>query len=235
MAQTEEAKMDQKNRGLHSFCYSIPGKWFLMGCTLAAGGSYRWLRHSLLHLQKDLSYDHLNSLAGEVGPGSDQLVFLPYLIGERTPHSDPNARGVYFGLSYQHDIRHIIRATIEGVAFSQKESIEILKDFGLEADHLIVSGGAARSQLWCQIMADVAGIEVVTTNIDDPASVGAAFIAGVGTGIFDSFQSGCGRFIRHGDVLEPSSENNRLYKTLFEKYQKLYQVLKNYYQDYQVT
>ncbi len=235
MVQTEEAKIDRKNRGLHSFCYSIPGKWFLMGCTLAAGGSYRWLRYSLLHLQKDLTYDQLNSLANEVKPGSEQLVFLPYLIGERTPHSDPNARGVFFGLSYQHDIRHMIRAVIEGVAFSQRESVEILKDFGLEAERLIVSGGAAKSQLWCQIMADVTGIEVVTTNIDDPASVGAAFIAGVGTGVFDSFQSGCGRFIRYGNVLEPSSENNRVYQLLFEKYQKLYQVLKNYYQNFQLT
>lgn len=155
MAQTDEVKIDRKNRGLHSFCYSIPGKWFLMGCTLAAGGSYRWLRHSLLHLQKDLNYDQLNSLASEVEPGSEQLVFLPYLIGERTPHSDPNARGVYFGLSYQHDIRHLIRATIEGVAFSQRESVEILKDFGLEADRLIVSGGAAQSQLWCQLSSSI--------------------------------------------------------------------------------
>lgn len=235
MAQTDEAKIDRKNRGLHSFCYSIPGKWFLMGCTLAAGGSYRWLRHSLLHLQKDLNYDQLNSLAGEIEPGSEQLVFLPYLIGERTPHSDPNARGVYFGLSYQHDIRHIIRATIEGVAFSQRESVEILKDFGLEADRLIVSGGAAKSQLWCQIIADVTGIEVVTTNIDDPASVGAAFIAGVGTGVFNSFQSGCGRFIQYEQILEPSSGNNRIYKALFGKYQELYKVLKNYYQNFQLT
>lgn len=235
MAQTDEAKIDRKNRGLHSFCYSIPGKWFLMGCTLAAGGSYRWLRHSLLPLKKNLSYDHLNSLASEIEPGSGQLVFLPYLIGERTPHSDPNARGVYFGLNYQHDLRHLVRATIEGVAFSQRESVEILKDFGLEADRLIVSGGAARSQLWCQIMADVTGIEVVTTNIDDPASVGAAFIAGVGTGIFDSFQTGCNMFIQHGEVLEPSLKNNEIYEVLFEKYQKLYQVLKNYYQEFQLT
>lgn len=232
MAQTDEAKIDHKNRGLHSFCYSIPGKWFLMGCTLAAGGSYRWLHHSLLKLKDDLSYDRLNSLAGEIEPGSNRLLFLPYLIGERTPHSDPNARGVFFGLNYQHDIRHMIRATIEGVAFSQRESIEILQDFGLRADRLIVSGGAARSQLWCQIMADVTGIDVVTTNIDDPASVGAALIAGVGTRIFDSFRTGCGVFIHHGDILEPSG-NRSVYDALFIKYQELYRTLKGYYQEFQ--
>ncbi|MDY0135115.1 MAG: FGGY-family carbohydrate kinase, partial [Atribacterota bacterium] len=232
MAQTEEAKMDHQNRGLHSFCYSIPGKWFLMGCTLAAGGSYQWLFNSLAKLDKDLSFDKLNSFAGEISPGSKGLIFLPYLIGERTPHSDPNARGVFFGLSYEHDIRHMIRSVIEGVAFSQRESVEILKSFSLTAQKLTLSGGAARSPLWCQVMADVMDMEVETTNIEDPASTGAAFIAGVGTGAFASFSEVCENFIQPVEHYQPDKRNSQLYQTLFEKYRALYQVLRGFYPDF---
>lgn len=232
MAQTEEAKMDHQNRGLHSFCYSIPGKWFLMGCTLAAGGSYQWLFNSLAKLDKDLSFDKLNSLAGEINPGSKGLIFLPYLIGERTPHSDPNARGVFFGLSYEHDIRHMIRSVIEGVAFSQRESVEILKSFSLTAQKLTLSGGAARSPLWCQVMADVMDMEVETTNIEDPASTGAAFIAGVGTGAFASFSEVCENFIQPVEHYQPDKNNSQLYQALFEKYRALYQVLRGFYPDF---
>ncbi len=232
MAQTEEAKMDHQNRGLHSFCYSIPGKWFLMGCTLAAGGSYQWLFNSLAKLDKDLSFDKLNSLAGEVSPGSKGLVFLPYLIGERTPHSDPNARGVFFGLSYEHDIRHMIRSVIEGVAFSQRESVEILKSFSLTAQKLTLSGGAARSPLWCQVMADVMDMEVETTNIEDPASTGAAFIAGVGTGAFTSFSEVGENFIQPVEHYQPDKRNSQLYQALFEKYRDLYRVLRDFYPDF---
>ena len=232
MAQTEEAKMDHQNRGLHSFCYSIPGKWFLMGCTLAAGGSYQWLFNSLAKLDKDLSFDKLNSLAGEISPGSKGLIFLPYLIGERTPHSDPNARGVFFGLSYEHDIRHMIRSVIEGVAFSQRESVEILKSFSLTAQKLTLSGGAARSPLWCQVMADVMDMEVETTNIEDPASTGAAFIAGVGTGAFTSFSEVGENFIQPVEHYQPDKRNSQLYQALFEKYRDLYRVLRDFYPDF---
>ncbi|MDK2896719.1 MAG: xylulokinase [Candidatus Atribacteria bacterium] len=232
MAQTEEAKMDHENRGLHSFCYSVPGKWFLMGCTLAAGGSYQWIFNSLTKLDENLSFDKLNSLAGEVSPGSKGLIFLPYLIGERTPHSDPNARGVFFGLSYEHDIRHMIRSVIEGVAFSQRESVEILKSFSLTAQKLTLSGGAARSPLWCQIMADVMGMEVETTNIEDPASTGAAFIAGVGTGIFNSFSQVCENFIQPLEHYQAIDSHFERYQALFEKYRALYRVLRDFYPDF---
>ena len=200
-------------------------KMVLMGCTLAAGGSYQWLFNSLAKLDKDLSFDKLNSLAGEINPGSKGLIFLPYLIGERTPHSDPNARGVFFGLSYEHDIRHMIRSVIEGVAFSQRESVEILKSFSLTAQKLTLSGGAARSPLWCQVMADVMDMEVETTNIEDPASTGAAFIAGVGTGALP-LSPKFGNFIQPVEHYQPDKRNSQLYQALFEKYRALYQVLR---------
>ncbi|MEN3186216.1 MAG: xylulokinase [Atribacterota bacterium] len=226
MAMTESPKRDYKNRGLHSFCYSIPGTWFLMGCTLAAGGSYQWLLQTMRGVNPNLDYTALNTMAERVPAGSEGVLFLPYLIGERTPHSDPKARGVFWGLSYHHELRHLVRAVIEGVAFSQRESVEILREFGLTGEKMILSGGAARSSLWCQIFADVVGLPMVTTSVDDPASLGAAIIAGVGMNRFSSFEEGCGRYVTMQQVFEPSSANHELYTTLFTQYRQLYQSLK---------
>ncbi len=228
MAMTEVPQIDSQNRGLHSFCYSIPHTWFLMGCTLAAGGSYQWLFRTLQVLRTDLRYEELNDLAEQVEAGSQGVLFLPYLIGERTPHSDPQARGVFWGMSYQHDVRHLIRATIEGVAFSQRESVEILREFGLTGDRVVVSGGAARSHLWCQILADVIGLPMVTTNVEDPASLGAGIIAGVGTEYFTSFPEGCARYIRQRETFVPVEERRTLYDELFGEYRRLYQELKEF-------
>ncbi len=199
-----------------------------MGCTLAAGGSYQWLVRTLQVLRADLRYEELNDLAAQVEAGSQGVLFLPYLIGERTPHSDPQARGVFWGMSYQHDVRHLVRATIEGVAMSQRESVEILEEFGLSGDRMVVSGGAARSALWCQILADCIGLPVVTTNVEDPASLGAGVIAGVGAGCFSSFLEGCARYIREKEVFVPSPEKKALYDELFSQYRKLYRVLKEF-------
>ncbi len=226
MAKTDDVKLDFENRGLHSFCYSMPGKWFLMGCTLAAGGSYQWLREAFSVIKPNMSFSDMNKLAESVPPGSEGLLFLPYLIGERTPHSDPMARGVFVGLSYRHTAAHLIRAVIEGVAFSQKDSVEILKSFSLTGETLIVSGGAAKSPLWCQVLADVTGIPTQTTNIEDPASSGAAFIAGVGSGLFRSFEEVCERFIRKLASFEPTLEEVKRYDEKYIAYQKTYQGLK---------
>jgi xylulokinase len=232
MSMTETPQRDYRNRGLHSFCYSIPGTWFLMGCTLAAGGSYQWLFRILQQLKGDLQYEELNELAARAPAGSEGVIFLPYLIGERTPHSDPKARGVFWGLSYHHGLEHMVRSVIEGVAFSQRESVEILREFGLTGERVVLSGGAARSELWCRVFADVVGLPMVTTNVDDPASLGAAIIAGVGTGHFPSFSEGCSRYIKERALFEPSPEKHELYSTLFDEYRKLYRELKNFNQQF---
>jgi len=226
MAQTKEAKQDTLNRGLHSCCYSIPGTWFLMGCTLAAGGSYHWFHDALEEIQPGLTYDQLNQLAENTPAGSGGLLYLPYLIGERTPLSDPNARGVFFGLNYQHRVGHMVRAVLEGVAFSQKESVEILRGFNITTEQMILAGGGARSALWCQIMADVVGMGVVTTNIDDPASIGAGIIAAVGTGVFSTFKEACGKFITFERSYQPHRENIERYGMLFSQYRHLYNALR---------
>ncbi|MEM4674834.1 MAG: xylulokinase [Nitrososphaerota archaeon] len=226
MAKTDDVKLDFEKRGLHSFCYSLPGKWFLMGCTLAAGGSFQWIRNALREVNLNLSFSKLNDLAGNVPPGSEGLLFLPYLIGERTPHSDPLARGAFIGLSYRHTLSHLVRAVIEGVAFSQKDSLEVLRSFSLQVDRLVVSGGAAQSTLWCQILADVTGVSVQTTNVDDPASVGAAIIAGVGTGAFSSFEEACSGFVRPARLFEPNTANTEKYSRTYELYRESYKRLR---------
>lgn len=226
-AKTEDVKLDFENRGLHSFCYSLPGKWFLMGCTLAAGGSFSWIRNALRVINPRLSFSELDDLAQTVPPGSEGLIFLPYLIGERTPYSDPLARGVFVGLSYRHTVAHLVRAVIEGVAFSQRDSFEVLRSFSLWATRLIVAGGAARSPLWCQVLADVIGVSVQTTNIDDPASVGAAIIAGVGTDLFGSFEEACSQFIHPLRTFEPDVANTEKYSKMYGLYRESYRRLKD--------
>jgi xylulokinase len=226
LAKTDDVKLDFENRGLHSFCYSIPGKWFLMGCTLAAGGSFNWIRNALRTVNPRIDFSDLVNLAQTVASGSDGLLFLPYLIGERTPYSNPLARGAFVGLSYKHTISHLVRAVIEGVAFSQKDSLEVLRSFSLNATRLIVSGGAARSSLWCQILADVTGVSVQTTNIEDPASVGAALIAGVGTGYLASFEEACSQFIHPLQEFEPNSRETLKYQEIHQIYKDTYQRLK---------
>ncbi len=192
-----------------------------MGCTLAAGGSYQWLFNSLAKLDKDLSFDKLNSLAGEINPGSKGLIFLPYLIGERTPHSDPNARGVFFGLSYEHDIRHMIRSVIEGVAFSQRESVEILKSFSLTAQKLTLSGGAARSPLWCQIMADVLDRNI--HQIDNPLQVntrGAGLLASMALGHLNL--ADIGNKVSITKTFVPNGANRPIYDDLYREFLNIY-------------
>lgn len=229
VAKTDDVKLDFENRGLHSFCYSLPGKWFLMGCTLAAGGSFSWIRSALRVINPQLSFSELDDLVQTVPPGSEGLIFLPYLIGERTPHSDPLARGVFIGLSYRHNVAHLVRAVIEGVAFSQRDSLEVLRSFSLWATRLIVSGGAAQSPLWCQILADVMSISVQTTNIDDPASVGAAIIAGVGTGAFSSFEEACSQFVHPLQVFEPNLASAEKYSKMYELYRESYKRLRDFF------
>ncbi|HSV30600.1 MAG TPA: xylulokinase [Atribacteraceae bacterium] len=232
MALTHEAKQDHLNRGLHSCCYSMPGTWFVMGCTLAAGGSYHWFHDALVPIHPGLTYDQLNRLAGETPPGSGGLLYLPYLIGERTPHSDPSARGAFFGLNYQHHAGHLARAVLEGVAFSQRESVEILESFDLRAEQMVLAGGGARSPLWCQIMADIVNRAVITTNIDDPASLGAGIIAAVGIGMFASFEEACRKFIEHRNSYSPRQEHRERYEVFYEKYRQLYQTLKNFSKEF---
>ncbi len=204
----------------HTFCHAVPGTWNCMGATLSAGLSLKWLKNNIVNMN---SYEEMSSLAENVPPGSEGVIFLPYLTGERTPHMDPCAAGVFFGLTLNHSRANMIRAVMEGVAFSLRDCLDIFKELGLRPDRVIASGGGAKSKVWKQIMADIFECEVYTSSSIEQASMGAAIMAGLGTGIFSSPGEVCSKIIRLEDeVVKPDSRNTEKYMNSIKIYRELY-------------
>lgn len=173
-----------RDRRVHSFCHAVPGAWHLMGVTQAAGLSLRWLRDRL----GGESYDQLTAEAAAVPAGSDGLLFTPYLMGERTPVLDPDARGTWFGLTYAHGRGHLVRSVMEGVAYSLRDCLDVMTSLGVEASEVRAAGGGARSRLWRQILADVLDRPIATLGLDEGPAYGAALLAGAGTGAWSSVE-----------------------------------------------
>ncbi len=208
---------------LHAFCHSVPDKWHLMGVMLSAAGSLRWFRDTFA---PNLSFDDLLAPAADIPPGSDGLLFLPYLTGERTPHPDPLARGAFVGLTVRHGLAHCTRAVLEGVAFGLRDSFELMKSSGLGEIHQVrVSGGGAKSPLWRQILADVFGCELVTVNTTEGAAYGAALLAAVGAGHYPSVEAACETAIQVTGSTRPDSERVKAYEQVYSLYRGLYPAL----------
>jgi xylulokinase len=222
-ATTGAAFIEPEGR-LHAFCHSVPGRWHLMGVMLSAAGSLRWHRDTFA---PGMEYKSLLAPAASVAPGADSLLFLPYLTGERTPHPDPLARGAFVGLTVRHDMAHLTRAVLEGVAFGLRDSFELMKSAGLsEIVQVRVSGGGAKSPLWQQILADVFGSELVTVNTTEGAAYGAALLAGVGAGRWPSVDEACEATIRITGKVHPSPGAVRKYEEVYRIYRDLYPALK---------
>jgi len=228
-------RFDPKGR-LHAFCHAVPGKWHLMGVMLSAGGSLRWFRDKLGQLERGLAdllgvdpYDLLCREAEQVPPGSEGLVFLPYLAGERTPHADPYARGVFFGLSLKHGRGHIVRAVLEGVCYGLRDSLELMLALGLKVREVRVLGGGARSLLWRKILADVFGADVYTMEVDEGSSFGAAILASVGTKAYATVRDAARSMVRTKEVVKHDPANHELYTKYYALYRELYPALKNLY------
>ncbi len=209
---------------LHAFCHSVPGRWHLMGVMLSAAGSLRWYRDTLA---PGTDYDTLLSPAADIPAGSEGLLFLPYLTGERTPHPDPLARGAFVGLTVRHSQPHMTRAVLEGVAFGLRDSFELMKGAGLPPIQQVrVSGGGARSALWRQILADVLDTELVTVNTTEGAAYGAALLAGVGAGVWPDVDAACGASIQVTGSTVPNPEVVPQYGRYYQAYRDLYPALK---------
>lgn len=226
--------VDAKKRAMYSLCHSVPGKYCFLGCTLGAGGSFKWMRDTLFADKKAALaaegkdvYDYMTSLAAAAPVGSEGLTFLPYMSGESTPHVDPDARGVFFGLSYRHDLGAMCRSVMEGVTYSLRDTIEILRDFGLTINEVRAMGGGAKSALWRQIQADVYNATVVTMNMEEGPAAGAAIMAAVGSGHFGSIEEGCDAILRVASVTEPIAKNVEIYNDYYETYRSLYGTLKD--------
>ena len=197
-AATDCPALDPQGR-LHTFCHAVPGRWHVMGVTQAAGLSLRWFRdHLACDQTKDGTdpYERLTAAAATVDPGSDGLLWAPYLMGERTPHLDSNARAALVGLTASHTQAHVVRAILEGVAFSLQDTFTIFREMKVPVKSIRLGGGGARSRLWRQIQADVYGHEVERVEAEEGAAYGAAILAGVGARIWPSVDAGCDAVVR---------------------------------------
>jgi xylulokinase len=230
---SDTVQVDPQGR-LHTFCHAVHGKWHLMGVTLSAGGSLQWFRNRLCELEVTLAkkrkvdpYEILSDEAAEVPPGSEGLIFLPYLSGERTPHADPDARGCFVGLTLSHDRRHLIRAVMEGVTYSLRDSLEIIRELGVPVNQIRASGGGSRSPFWRQMQADVFNQKVSTINAEEGAAYGVALLAAVGAGAFKDIVEACNATIQVVKETQVNRTAAAYYDKAFPIYRSLYPALKN--------
>ncbi len=219
---TTEGPVIEPQGRLHAFCHSLPGRWHLMGVMLSAAGSLRWFRDTAA---PGVDFPELIEEAADVPAASDGLLFLPYLTGERTPYPDPLARGAFVGLTVRHGRPHLTRAVLEGVAFGLRDSLELMRSVGLSgSSQARATGGGSRSRLWRQIVADVLETPIGTTSASEGAAQGAAMLAAVGAGWFESVEDACRAWIRVTDVTAPSEDAAR-YSDAYDRYRELYPAL----------
>lgn len=216
-AHSDTIALDPAGR-LHAFCHAVPARYHLMGVTLSAGGSLRWWRD----LIGRGDYQELTDLAAQSPPGAEGLVFLPYLTGERTPHLDPHARAAFVGLTSRHDLSHLTRAILEGVAFSLRDSLEIMVELDTSPTQIRATGGGARSGFWRQLLADVLGRPILQTVVDEGPAYGAALLAGVASGVFANVEDACSVVDLRPEVCEPDKGQTRLYDAYYAEYRSLY-------------
>lgn len=217
-------------------CHAVPDKWCFLGLSLTCGASFKWLRDNIfadkkaeLAARHEDIYDYMTALAEKAQAGSEGLIFLPYLNGDKTPNNDDKARAVFFGLSQRHGIEAICRSVMEGATYSLRDTVELFRECGLEVSEIIASGGGAKSRLWRQIQADIYNARVITTNMEEGPAAGAAILAAVAAGAFGSIEEACSAMIRVTSVTEPMQRNVGIYEDYYRIYHSLYGNLKDSY------
>jgi xylulokinase len=225
-AATDRPALDPQGR-LHTFCHAIPGRWHVMGVTQAAGLSLRWIRDRFGVMSKDGRdpYDILAEEASAAPAGSEGAFWLPYLMGERTPHLDPNARAALVGLTASHTRGHVIRAVMEGVAYSLKDTFTIFAEMQIPVTSIRLGGGGARSPLWRQIQADVYGHDVEIVVAEEGAAYGAAILAGTGVGAWSSVDEACDRVVRVASRIPAEQAASKTMQQGYGTYRKIYPAL----------
>ncbi len=234
-AHTDKLSIDPKGR-VHTFCCAVPGAWHVMGVTLAAGASLQWFRNQLCQdLMKEADrrgidpYILMTDMAEKVPIGSERLLFLPYLMGERTPHLDADCRGAFIGLSAIHTRAEMIRSVMEGVTFSLKDCMEILREMGVTSEQIVACGGGGSSPMWRQMLADVLGCGVATVASREGPALGVALLAGVGAGLYESVPAACEAVIRTSVPQMPNTQDAARYGQFYTLYQGLYPALRDSY------
>jgi xylulokinase len=231
-ASTDRPALDPQGR-LHTFCHAIPGRWHVMGVTQAAGLSLRWYRDQFGAASPGVQkkdgrdpYDVFAEEAAAAPAGSEGAFWAPYLMGERTPHLDPNARGALVGLTASHTRAHVIRAILEGVAFSLKDTFTIFEEMKIPVASIRLGGGGARSPLWRQIQADVYGREVEIVAAEEGAAYGAAILAGTGAGAWSSVEQACDAIVQVAKKITPNQKDSATMHQAYRTYRKIYPALR---------
>jgi len=226
-ASTDRPALDPKGR-LHTFCHAIPGRWHVMGVTQSAGLSLRWFRDNFGTLRDDARdpYERLADEAQAVPPGCDGVLWAPYLMGERTPHLDSDARAALVGLAANHGRGHIVRAILEGVAFSLRDSFSIFEEMQVPVSSIRLGGGGARSALWRQIQADVYHHAVQIVEAEEGAAYGAALLAGVGARVWSSVDEACERCVRVAREVAPDPVAAKVMEQQYQTYRRIYPALR---------
>ena len=231
-AYTDKVSIDPLGR-VHTFCHAVPNTWHIMGVTQAAGLSLQWFRNnfckeeiSTANLMGVDPYYLMDKAAEKVEAGSNGLLYLPYLMGERTPHLDSDCRGVFFGLSAKHTKKEVLRAVMEGVVYSLKDCMEIIKELGVDVGQVRASGGGGKSPLWRQMQADVFGSEICTINASEGPAFGVAILAGVGSGVYKSVPEACEATIQVKTRQQADQAMTAKYNEYYKLYKSLYQSMK---------
>lgn len=234
-AHSDNVTIDPKGR-VHTCCAAVPGTWHVMGVTQAAGLSLKWFKDNfcqdyvaLAEEQEVDVYDLINKDIESIHPGSDKLIYLPYLMGERTPHLDPDCRGVFFGLSAIHTKAHMLRAIMEGVSYSLADCNDILKEMGISIKGMMACGGGGKSPIWRQMLSELYDCEVKTVSQEEGPALGVAILAGVGCGIYESVEAACQELVKEDKTTFPDKEQVLTYKKYHELYKELYDDLKESY------
>lgn len=234
---SEKVTIDPKGR-VHTFCHAVPNTWHIMGVTQGAGLSLKWFRDNFCieekrtaELMKIDPYIIMDKEAEKVAPGCNGLIYLPYLMGERTPHLDPNAKGVFFGLTAKHEKQDILRSIMEGVVYSLRDCLEIIEEMGVNVSEVRASGGGGKSELWRKMQADIFGTDITTVKSSEGPALGVALLAGVGTGVYNNINEACEAVIKENTRQASDPELYVKYTKFYDIYKRLYNSLKKEFAD----
>ncbi|MBP3627732.1 MAG: xylulokinase [Clostridia bacterium] len=236
-AHTKEMSVDMSGR-VHTFCCAVPNEWHVMGVTQGAGLSLKWFKEEFCQDIIDKTkanggnpYALMDDEAQKSGIGARRLLFLPYLMGERTPHLDPNARGAFIGLSAIHNRYDMIRAVMEGVSYSLKDCLSVLSEMGVKPKKMLACGGGAKSDLWRGMLADIYGMSISTIESSEGPALGVAILALVGAGVYSDVKTACAEIVKLKATKEYNTENNEKYSFVYNIYKTLYSHLKEDYKN----
>lgn len=232
-AATDTPRFDEKGR-VHTLCHAVPNKWHIMGVTQGAGLSLNWFKRTFCAKEVEESdktkvniYDILTKKASKSKPGSNGIIYLPYLMGERTPHIDPNVKGAFLGVSLINNHDDFVRSILEGVSFSLKNCLDIIEGMNVNISEIRVSGGGAESDVWRQILADIFQHSLTTVKASEGGALGVAILAGVGAGIYESVEDACNRIVKGKEKVNPNTDLKDLYSKIYETYNSAYPRIKD--------